>query len=119
MASVQSKMISPPVPAFAGRQGMVQRHGAGGAFAVEVGPLGLASGGGRPLPDAVRGKMEAALGANFADARVHVGPEAERIGAIAFTVGSDLYFAPGRSAGAHSAAHLSAVAASAPSFSRA
>jgi hypothetical protein len=75
---------------------MVQRHGAGGAFAVEAGPLGLASGGGRPLPDAVRGKMEAALGANFADVRVYVGPQAERIGAIAFTVGSDIYFAPGR-----------------------
>jgi hypothetical protein len=75
---------------------MVQRHAAGGAFAVEIGPLGLASGGGRPLPDAVRGKMEAALGANFADVRVHVGPQAERIGAIAFTVGSDIYFAPGR-----------------------
>jgi GNAT superfamily N-acetyltransferase len=50
----------------------------------------------RPLPDAVRGKMEAALGANFANVRVHVGPQAERIGAIAFTLGSDIYFAPGR-----------------------
>src|SRR5271155_5655017 len=68
----------PPMPAFAGRPGMVQRHGAGGgAFAVEAGPLGLASSGGRPLPDAVRGKMEAALGANFADVRVYVGPQAE------------------------------------------
>jgi hypothetical protein len=38
--------------------------------------------------------MEAALGANFADVRVYVGPQAERIGAIAFTVGSDIYFAP-------------------------
>lgn len=85
-----------PTPAFAGRPGAVQRHGAGGAFAVEAGPLGLVSGGGRPLPDAVRGKMEAALGANFSDVRVHVGPQAERIGAIAFTVGSDIYFAPGR-----------------------
>jgi hypothetical protein len=28
--------------------------------------------------------------------RVHVGPQAERIGAVAFTMGSDLYFAPGR-----------------------
>ena len=28
--------------------------------------------------------------------RVHVGPQAERIGAIAFTIGSDIYFAPGR-----------------------
>jgi len=91
-----ARPAGPPAPAFAGRQGTVQRHGSGGAFAVEAGPLGLASGGGRPLPEAVRGKMEAALGADFANVRVHVGPQAQRIGAIAFTVGSDIYFAPGR-----------------------
>jgi hypothetical protein len=74
----------------------VQRYGTGGAFAVEAGQLGLASCGGKPLPDAVRGRMEAALGADFSNVRVHVGPQAERIGAIAFTIGSDIYFAPGR-----------------------
>jgi hypothetical protein len=52
-----------------------KRHGAGGAFAVEASPLGLASGGGRPLPEAVRGKMEAAFGADFPTVRVHVGPQ--------------------------------------------
>jgi ribosomal protein S18 acetylase RimI-like enzyme len=74
----------------------MQRHGAGGAFAIEAGPLGLASGGGKPLPDAVRGKMEAALRADFSNVRVHTGPQAERIGAIAFTTGNDIYFASGR-----------------------
>jgi ribosomal protein S18 acetylase RimI-like enzyme len=92
----QPRPPGPPVPAFAGRQGTVQRHGSGGAFAVEAGQVGLLSGGGRPLPEAVRGKMEAALGADFSNVRVHVGPQAERIGAIAFTLGSDIYFAPGR-----------------------
>jgi ribosomal protein S18 acetylase RimI-like enzyme len=97
----QSKSVprppGPPTPAFAGRApGAVQRHGTGGAFAVEAGPLGLASSGGRPLPEAVCGKMEAALDADFSGVRVHVGPQAERIGAIAFTLGSDIYFAPGR-----------------------
>jgi hypothetical protein len=50
----------PAAPAFAARSAAVQRHGAG-AFAVDSGPLGLASGGGKPLPDAVRGKMDAAV----------------------------------------------------------
>jgi hypothetical protein len=86
----------PPAPASAQRAGAVQRHGAGNAFAIDSGVLGLASGGGKPLPDSVRGKMEAALGADFSNVRVHVGPQAERIGAIAFTIGSDIYFAPGR-----------------------
>ncbi len=40
--------------------------------------------------------MEATLGADFSSVRVHVGPQAERIGAIAFTSGADIYFAPGR-----------------------
>ena len=92
----QARPPGPPAPAFAGRPGAVQRQGAGGAFAVEAGALGLAAGAGRPLPDALRGKMEAALGADFSGVRVHVGPQAERIGAIAFTLGSDIYFAPGR-----------------------
>jgi hypothetical protein len=92
----QPRLPGPPAPAFAGRPPVGQRHGSGGAFAVDAGQVGLISGGGRPLPEAVRGKMEAVLGANFADVRMHVGPQAERIGAIAFTIGSDVYFAPGR-----------------------
>jgi GNAT superfamily N-acetyltransferase len=91
-----ARQPGPPAPAFAGRPPAVQRQSAGGAFAVEAGELGLASGGGKPLPEMVRGKMEAALGADFSSVRVHVGPQAERIGAIAFTIGSDIYFAPGR-----------------------
>jgi ribosomal protein S18 acetylase RimI-like enzyme len=93
-AKAPTRSPGPPAPAFAGRPGAVQPQG--GAFAVEAGPLGLASGDGKPLPDAVRSKMEAALGADFSSVRVHVGPQAERIGAIAFTLGSDIYFAPGR-----------------------
>ena len=92
----QRHLPGPPKPAFAGRPPVAQRHGAGDAFSVDPGQLGLGSGGGRPLPDAVRGKMEAALGADFSGVRVHVGPQAERMGAIAFTLGSDIYFAPGR-----------------------
>ena len=38
---------------------------------------------------------ESALGASFDDVRVHVGPEASSIGALAFTLGTNLYFAPG------------------------
>ncbi len=97
---IQTKIATrppgPPAPAFAARSAVVQRHGAGGPFQVEPSRLGLVNSGGKPLPDAVRGKMESALGADFANVRVHVGPQAERIGAIAFTTGNDIYFAPGR-----------------------
>ncbi len=51
---------------------------------------------GQRLPDAVQQKMEAFFGARFDDVRVHVGNEAASIGALAFTMGSDLYFAPGQ-----------------------
>ena len=58
--------------------------------------LGLLTGGGQALPQGVREKMESALGADFSPVRVHTGPQAERLGALAFTVGTDIYFAPGR-----------------------
>jgi GNAT superfamily N-acetyltransferase len=93
---MQPRQPGPPAPAFAGRSPVVQPRGAGDAFPVDPARLGLANGGGRPLPDVLRGRMEAALGADFSAVRVHVGPQAERIGAIAFTLGSDIYFAPGR-----------------------
>ena len=51
--------------------------------------------GGWPLPKEVQAKMEAALGADFSDVRVHVGPEVGAIGAIAFAWGSNIHFAPG------------------------
>jgi hypothetical protein len=54
------------------------------------------AGGGRPLPDAVRHKMEHALGADFAAVRIHEGRHAAAMGAVAYTRGSDIHFAPGK-----------------------
>jgi hypothetical protein len=48
------------------------------------------------LPPTVRRKMEHFFGEDLSDVRVHVGPEAPAIGALAFTMGSDIYFAPGQ-----------------------
>jgi hypothetical protein len=61
------------------------------AFRVSLQPKS----GGQPLPSEVRTKMETAFGADFSDVRVHVGHEASRIGAIAYTWGSNIHFAPG------------------------
>jgi hypothetical protein len=69
LVAVATHPPKPPTPPHAAQPSAVQRHGAGGAFAVEAGQLGLASSGGRSLPDAVRGKMEAALGADFSGVR--------------------------------------------------
>jgi hypothetical protein len=80
----------PPTPA---RAQAVQRKSSKGVDAFRV-PLQPKSGG-QPLPSEVRTKMEAAFGADFSDVRVHVGHEASRIGAIAYTWGSNIHFAPG------------------------
>lgn len=40
--------------------------------------------------------MEAALGGNFADVRVHVGSHVSALGALAFTRGAEIHFAPGQ-----------------------
>jgi hypothetical protein len=51
--------------------------------------------GGKPLPPLIQRRVEAAFGTSFADVRVHVGPHAAAIGALAFTHGANVYFAPG------------------------
>jgi Domain of unknown function (DUF4157) len=53
-------------------------------------------GSGQPLPEPIQKKMESFFNTSFADVRVHVGHEAPSIGALAFTHGTDLYFAPGQ-----------------------
>lgn len=72
----------------------IQRKAGPGVEAFRV-PLRQKSGG-LPLPDAVRTKMETAFGADFSDVRVHVGHEATSLGAIAYTWGSNIHFAPGQ-----------------------
>ena len=68
----------------------------GPAWAVPAQTLDLSRAGpGQRLPAAVQRKMEAALGASFADVRIHVGREAADLGARAFTVGRRIFFAPG------------------------
>ena len=57
--------------------------------------LGLVVGGGQRLPGPVQARMEAVFRSGFSDVRVHVGGQAERIGAVAFTTGSQIYFASG------------------------
>jgi len=69
--------------------------GAGTPTAMPVPPHLLNVSGGRPLPPLVRQKMEALFGGSFADVRVHVGGHAASIGAVAFTAGSHIHFAPG------------------------
>ena len=72
----------------------IQRKGGHGVEAFQV-PLRQKSGG-LPLPDNVRAKMETAFSADFSDVRVHVGHEASSLGAIAYTWGSNIHFAPGQ-----------------------
>lgn len=71
------------------------------------GTLGAA---GERLPPSLQRHMEAALGADFGDVRVNVGPQAASIGALAFAHGDHLYLAPGQynpstQAGQHLLAH--------------
>ena len=73
----------------------VQQVRAGDAFLLPVNLSNFGGGGGQPLPHPVLQKMESFFKTSFADVRVHVGPQASSIGALAFTYGSNLYFAPG------------------------
>ena len=72
----------------------IQRKTGNGVEAFRV-PLRQKSGG-LPLPDDVRSKMETAFSADFSDVRVHIGREASSLGAIAYTWGTNIHFAPGQ-----------------------
>lgn len=49
------------------------------------------------LPDPVKQRMEAAFGSDFSSVRVHPGsPSVPRAGALAYTRGTDIHFAPGQ-----------------------
>jgi len=74
------------------RKSAIQLRPGKDAFPVKLQPKS----GGWPLPRDIQRKMETALSANFSDVRIHVGPEAASIGAIAFTWGSDIHFSPGQ-----------------------
>jgi hypothetical protein len=69
----------------AGRQGIA-----------EVPPALPDHGGGTEMPEDVRGTMEAAFGADFSAVRIHEGSHAAAVGALAYTQGTDIHFAPGQ-----------------------
>ncbi|MFB6829630.1 eCIS core domain-containing protein [Streptomyces hydrogenans] len=80
---------------------MVQRSRSAAPEAAEEGARSpvhdvLASGGGQPLDTATRGDMEARMGADFSDVRIHTDAAADAsakgIGAHAYTVGNNVVF---------------------------
>jgi hypothetical protein len=73
----------------------------GGALdASTAGRIETARGGGSPMPDGVRRRMETAFGTGLAHVRVHDGPQAGQLSAAisaeAFTTGRDIFFGAGR-----------------------
>lgn len=85
---VQGKFASPP----GGLRGAPMAARMQPVDAQAIRPVGP----GAPLSRTVQAAMERLLSSDFAKVRVHVGPQAQRIGAIAFTSGDDIFFAPGR-----------------------
>lgn len=56
----------------------------------------VVSSGGRTIPAPLRTQMESALNANFANVRIHEGNHVASVGAIAYTQGNHVHFAPGQ-----------------------
>lgn len=85
MSSARERIPQPANPALANRQ-----------------PLGKSSArpAGSALPAEVRRDVEPRMGADFSSVRIHTdaaaGASAEQLGAEAYSVGSDIVFAPGR-----------------------
>lgn len=62
--------------------------------------IAASHGGGRPLAGGIASTLESSVGQSFSDVRVHTddhaGALARAVSARAFTVGSDIFFAPGQ-----------------------
>lgn len=56
----------------------------------------IANTGGRTIPTTTRSKMESAFNTSFANVKVHEGNHVDAVGAIAYTQGNHIHFAPGR-----------------------
>lgn len=65
----------------------------GGAMAANV---PAPTGGGAPLPAATQARMGRSFGADFSSVRVHEDDSAAQIGALGYTQGNDVHFAPGQ-----------------------
>ncbi len=108
----------PDVLGHSGMLGLQRAAGnsaAAGAVEEERSPVhDVVSGGGAPLDDGVRADMEARMGQDFGDVRVHTGDTADAsarsVSAHAYTVGSNIVFQrgsydPGSSSGQKLLAH--------------
>ena len=85
-----------PIVRFHQQAGAIQPKTTGSAIQLSPALGSFGSGGGRPLPVLVQRKMERLFGTDFNNVRIHEGPEAQQIGAQAFTRGSHIYFALGQ-----------------------
>jgi hypothetical protein len=54
------------------------------------------SGGGQAMPETVQTRMEGAFATDFSAVRIHEGQQARDMGALAYTQGADIHFAPGQ-----------------------
>jgi hypothetical protein len=97
-AKLKAASIEEDATALENRAGETSRSGA--SFSkVRVFPEQpdfAGSGAGSPLPESLQRKMEAAFHADFSNVRVHQGPDAASLSALAFTQGRDINFAPGQ-----------------------
>ena len=93
---LQCRVTAGPPRAAYQSQPVASRESGARIVAIDPHRIGLADRGGRPLPTALQAKMEAAFRTDFSAVRIHVGPQPSRIGALAFTTGNDVYFAPGQ-----------------------
>lgn len=87
------------------RDGHESAGGGGGAHAGDAGNagkrsmtagLGGGAGAGEPLHPGVNALMSSAFNTDFSSVRVHEGPQAQSVGALAYAQGTDLHFAPGQ-----------------------
>jgi hypothetical protein len=89
--TIQGSFVAPRP----GNRDLAQAGAKGRILDAAVRSLSLDEAGSR-LPTPILNKLEAYFGEELRDIRVHEGPQADALGALAFTVGNHVFFARGR-----------------------
>ena len=114
-ATVPTRAGAAKAPTSSSMPRVTTPSSAGGAPLISLGAAARAGSTGVPIPARVRAPIEASLGADLRDVRVHEGPQAaaaaQSVGARAFTFGNDIFLGSRESPldvelMAHEAAHV-------------
>ncbi len=96
MRSINARAVQPHAVQRMAIQPAARQSPTGTSIALPPHLADFGAGRGTPIAPAVRQMMERAFATSFAAVTIHTGPHVRALGALAFTRGNEIHFAPGQ-----------------------